>query len=114
MDLGRHVLERPDHLAGAGDPRGVDGLRDPEVGEPSPAVALEEDVRWLHVAVHDACAMDAGQRAQQLPRQPASVDLARHAGRDPVGERSSLDVLHHQVGALRLAGEVEDLDQVRV
>ena len=65
--LGRHVLGRPDHHAGARDPLGLDRAGDPEIHDPGVAVAVDHDVLGLEVAVDDAQAVGFRQALADLP-----------------------------------------------
>ena len=99
---------------GAGDPRGAEEAGDAEVGEPDRAVVVQHEVRRLHVAMHDALAVDVVERGGGLGAD------ARH----PVGrERAALQQLTHGRPAEQLEDEervavvgagVEEADEVRV
>ena len=54
------------------------------------------------------------ERAEELSRQAAGIQLERGPVGDPAGERLALDVLHHQIGTLILAPEVIDRDEIRM
>ena len=88
---------------------------DPEVGDVDPAVAADEDVRRLDVAVDDAAVVgdlegagDVGGDAGGLARGEGPV-LAQDRG-----EVLALDELHDDVRARRVFAEVEHGDDVRV
>ena len=87
------------------------GLRDAEVGEPRLAVAVDEHVVRLDVAVQDAGRMDVAKRAEELLGQ--RLGLGRLGGAQALAEVAALDVLHDQVGP-RAGAEVVDRDEVRV
>ena len=113
-DLGRDVVTGPDHHPGACQPGRVLRLRDAEVGQPAGPVARDQHVRGLDIAVDDPRGVDGLERAEELSREPPRIELERGAVGDAAGERLALDVLHHQVGALRLATEVVDGDEIRM
>ena len=88
---------------------------DPEVGDLHPAVAADEDVRRLDVAVDDAAVVRGLDGAGGLGGEARG--LAR--GQDPLlaqdrGEVLALDELHDDVRARRVVAEVEHGDDVRV
>ena len=75
--LRRHVAQRADHRAGRRQPLGgvVEHARDAEVDEPSPPVALEQDVAGGHVAVHDPALVGMHERLRHLGRDPRGLSL---------------------------------------
>ena len=114
--LGRHVVRRPEELPRRRQTRAVD-LRDPEVRDLHGAVVREDDVRRLHVAMHDAPAV----------RVVEGVPDARHDLGDPVVRKRhlvlqdllevlALDVLHRDEGrpGLHLLSDVVNRHDVRV
>ena len=69
----------------------------------------------LHVAVHEALPVDAAERHRALASRLDDELEATAAGRrGSTGERCCLDVLHHDVGRLRVGDRVVDLDHVGV
>ncbi len=113
--LGREVAGGAGDQAGLGQ-RGVRlGPSDAEVGELHLPLGRHQDVRGLHVAVHDAGLVRGCERVGGLAQQRCG--LVRRQGAvlpDQLGERASLDVLHHQPVLGALVHEVEDRDHVRV
>ena len=112
-----HVVRRPgDHAGGGEAARGLEHLRDPEVGEVDAAVLVEEHVLRLHVAVDDALAV----RVVEGVRHPAQ-DLDRPGQGDAprleqLRERAARHEPHRHPGdALRAVDVVGvDGDDVRV
>jgi hypothetical protein len=106
--LGRHVMGRADDHPGAGEAaRGLQRLRDAEVGQHDPAVVVEQDVRRLHVAVHDATLVGVPQRAP--PQHALDESIRAFSRRRP----RTIDVLHSVVEAA-LALDAVDRDDVGV
>ena len=110
-DLGGDERLGAEHLAGAGEGRRVEGLGDPEVGEPRVPVVVDEDVLRLDVTVQDAGRVDVAEGGEQLARH--LVGAGRVTAIEPGGEIAALDVLHHQVGPLARV-EVVDGNEVGV
>ena len=78
-----------------------------EVGEVRPSGRVEEDVRRLDVAVHDALAMGGGERVDQSVGQ--LVDLVRRERAvlgDPLGERAAREVVHHEHEVVAVVDDV--------
>ncbi len=115
--LGRHVRRRAERQAQGGGPRGIRRQRagDAEVGDDDAAVAAEQHVVRLEVAVDDAGAVSGVE-----PRAKGTRDLDDHRHRkgplagDPGRERLALDELHREeLLALALA-DVEGARDVAV
>ncbi len=113
--LGGEVLHRPD------EPLGLRGARvapfpvpgEAEVAELHRAVAAEEDVRGLHVAVNDAEAVEVGEGAEDLAGEPDGfLRLERRAG-EALPESLPLDELHRQEDGLARLADVVDADEAR-
>ena len=92
--LGRHVRERADQAAGLGLAE-VDEVRDAEVAELRGAARVEEDVRRLDVAVHDAAVVRRLEPADDVERHPpdlrprrAARPTARRCASEPPGRYS--------------------------
>ncbi len=114
--LRRHVVERPDPLTGArAAGAGEDGLGQPEVGQIDVVVAVDEQVRRLHVAMHEPGPVDRVQRRGGLPddlRRPRGVE--RTAVADLRAQVVTGHEPHRDVrDAVVLAGRVHR-DHVRV
>jgi hypothetical protein len=90
------------------------GARDSEVGDLQLAVLVQQQVRRLHVAVHDAGGVRGVERRRGL-REPGE----RAAGRlralrgEPVGERAAGEELHHDVRPALVLADVEDRGRAR-
>ena len=115
--LGRHVRDRPDRLARAGQVLAVDRVRlaDAEVedhGTRAPPLRRQEHVARLDVAMHDARSVRVDQTAQDVladldhlaPRQRA---LVSHALRERLTDEALHDQEHLAVVRVR------DLDDAR-
>ena len=101
--LGAEVARRSDEEPRARDADVVDEACDAEVGELRvPGAArkvrgLEEHVRRLHVAVHDAALVDDVQRLGEIGEQPRGIRWADRAEPQRVAEVVAVDELHHEV-----------------
>ena len=115
--LGRDVAGRPEALLGEGDGRGVDDLRDPEVGELREVRAVarqQEHVLGLQIAMDDPQLVRAAQRRGDLQRHADRADHLEATRRERRLQGLALDVLHHQEHQPAVFAEVGDLDDVRV
>ena len=73
----------------------VEPLGDAEVGQPRLPVGSDEDVRGLHIAVHDAGSVSRSQHRQHLTGQTDRlVDRERTGSREVLGQRRPVDELH--------------------
>ena len=100
--LGRHVVQRAERLPGPREVRGLAVLGQPEVRDVG-AVAVEQDVRRLDVAVHEPAGVqrvDPRRGALQQPERAGQPDLA--LGDDAVGQRAARDQRLHEVGQAAL------------
>src|SRR5206468_9791102 len=94
--LGRHVRERADEAAGLGLSQ-VDEVGDAEVAELRRATRIEEYVRRLDVAMHDAAVMRRLEPTDDVERHPA--DLRRRqllAAAEALRERAAGQILHDE------------------
>ena len=127
--LRRHVPHRPDddardREAGGGlglvqsleseGPLRLHELGEAEVEELHPAVARQEDVLGLQVAVDDAGGVGGREALRDLDRGGGDgLDRERPAV-EPVPERLALEELGDEVGDAVVAPDVEDGEDVRV
>ena len=131
--LGTHVARRPHRRAGRRT-RSAGGLRDSEVGDDAAALAVEEDVVGLDVAVHDTALRSVAKRAARLDQDAPDVRAGKLAAlTQNSSERLPSQELHDEkddvsdptdpidrddVGMLELAGgaglALEPVDEVLV
>ena len=113
--FGRHVVQRPDHLAGVGQAR-LTGVGDAEVEDFHRAGGVfDHDVRRLDVTMDDARLVGAAQRIAHFLEDGELFDDRR--GRAPVDhgrERLSRDVLHRDERSVIVFTGVEYGDDVGV
>ena len=108
--LRRHVRRGSDRARRV-LPRGFRGHRDAKVGEED-AVALEQDVARLHVAVEHAPRVRVVQRGADSGRDREGALARQPTASDLVGEGLTFDESHREVeAALLLAGFVHGNDQ---
>ena len=126
--LGRHVRAGPEPELGGGVGRGrVGEAGDAEVSELHQTVAADEDVRGLHVAVHDPERVYPGECPEQLlevvpraeQRHPGQSGWTcelrpRDVARDDRVEGLAVDVLHGEDQAALVLEEVLVRHDVRV
>ena len=112
--LGRHVVERAHQHVRVGELRGHEP-RETEVEDLDGAALGDEDVRRLHVAVHDAAAVGVLEpfadidREIQLPRQAHLLGAPQ-----PPLQILPVQVLHREVGLPLVLAEIVDGDDVLV
>ena len=115
--LGTHVRRRSDDDAGMflrfvlvfGD------LRDTEIGHDRVALAVDEDVRRLDVAVDHVPPVGVVQRAADHEQESAHHrDRQRPGGADDVLERPPVYEFHHEVVQIVVVADAVDRDDVRV
>ena len=108
---------------GAGDETGLGERRVPVIRAMPKSVSftrrvpVDQDVRRLHVPVHDAGRVGGDQGVRRLPQQRRGVVGGEPAlGPDQLGQGGPVDVLHHQpaVVGVGVGDEVEDRHHVRV
>ena len=88
-------------------------MGDAEIAELGGAARVEEHVRRLDVAVHDAAVMRGLESADDVERHPADLGRRQPLPRgEPLLERAAGEVFHDQEAALDR--DVVDLDQRRV
>ena len=89
--LGRHVRRRAGELRVARARRGGQ----PEVGDPRAAAAVDHDVGWLQIAMHEAAVVRRREARADVARQRQRL-VGREASDAPEqrGEVFAIDVLH--------------------
>jgi hypothetical protein len=70
-------------------------LGDPEVEELHGAVGRHENVRWLHVAMHDEVLVGVNDRFADGAEQAQAITEPEAAGTAGVGDGHPFDMLHH-------------------
>ena len=80
---------------------GARQLRQAEVEDLDPAVAGEEHVLGLQVAVDDALLVRGGEAARDLERVVERLARRERARREPVAQRLALEQLRDDVGRRR-------------
>ena len=113
--LGRRVPEACRRTPARRRAAGAGG-GDPEVAEERAAAGLvDEDVRRLDVAMHEAAGVDGIERRRELPadrQRPRRVECA--GGADQLAEIAAVDVAHRDVQHAVLGAGVIDRDDARV
>ena len=114
--LGRHVVHRAENRPGVGHGAALgQRSRDPEVGDVGVAVAIDQDVRRLQIAVHDAGVVRRLQRLADLPGQGKPlVERQRPLALQEALEVRPLDVVHRDETDLAGLPEVVDPQDVLV
>ncbi len=111
--LGRHVrgraADQPARIVRVAEPRG-----DAEVGEVGVVLLVQQHVRGLQVAVHDALAVCVRERAADLGEQARGGLQLPGAAIERLPQRAAAQPAHHQVGAVGIAPVVVERDDVRV
>ena len=107
----RHSAARPPR---SGRPRGRDVPGDAEVREVCVALLVEEDVRRLDVAVHDALAVRRGERGRDLLARGERLRRRQRPALERLPQAPAAQVAHHEVRAVRLSPVVVERDDVRV
>ncbi|CAM5436066.1 hypothetical protein SABIM44S_02154 [Streptomyces abikoensis] len=112
--LGRRVLRRAHERARVGDRRRAADLGDAEVGQDDASGRrLQQDVRWLDVAVQDATGVRGAQGGQQGDRDPRGLPGAHGPlRRQHFGQGPPVDQLHHDPGPAVLHHDVVERDDV--
>nr|WP_317695385.1 hypothetical protein [Aeromicrobium sp. REDSEA-S32_B7] len=113
-DLGGEVGGRAGDEAGARERLVVLATGDAEVAELRDVVAGDEDVRRLHVAVHEPVGVGRGERVGHLREEAGGPLEVEGAVVGEVGERRPVDELHDEPREVAVVGEVVDGDDVRV
>ena len=111
-DLGWDEARRAHHQTGPRQRLGVRGSRYAEIGQPGPSVGTDQHVGRLYVAVDDPSGVHVRQGTHQLPEDGLRVPVCAMVRPQPVGQRPSRDVFHHQVRAGLAGAEIEHVDEV--
>ena len=114
-DLGRGVIRGPGERAGCGDPQLAVEPGRSEIRQPVPAIAVEQDILRLDVAVEDAVAVGGAERGGDVaaesnglfPRQGATLT-------HPNVQVRPVDVLHQDEAPRAVFHEVVDRHDVLV
>ena len=93
---------------------GPDEHRDPEIGELHGAVAAEQDVRRLDVAMDDAGGMRMGEPGARGRDGTQQRRVAEHPAAHRGAEVAAVDELGDDVDVVVVPGAVEQPDDVRV
>ena len=113
--LGREVLRGADDRAGLGHLARRAGARDPEVHHLDAALAVDDHVVRLDVAVDDPVPVREAQRREDLARVVDRDPERRRAARDEqLLQRPPLDVLHRDVVRPLGLAAVVDRDDARM
>ena len=114
-ELGREVVDRPQHLAGQREHRVVLALGQPEVGQPRDAVDVEQDVRGLDVAVNDSGAVQGVESRRHVGGDAHDVvERKRPLGVDALGDGDAGHELEREVVLAVGLARVEQADEVAV
>ena len=91
---------------------GGDRLGDTEVGDLHLTSGRDEDVSGLDIAMYDTVSMSEGKGGRDVSGDlSGAIGVQRSLGVDDLGERTTLDVLHHdEVGAELLTPVVDRHD----
>ena len=112
--LGREIPGGPEHRPGKG--QGVEARcgRDAEVGHVHAVLLVQQEIRGLHVSMHDALSVRGvqtrGSLAEPLGRQARS----NRGGSDSIVDRAPVQVLHDDERLAVVLADVEDRHDVRV
>ena len=113
--FGRHVVRRAEHAAGGGEALGLQRAGDAEVGDLGAAVAVDQDVLRLHVAMDELVLVGALERAADLDR--VCHRLGHRQAPEPADallQRLALHVLEDDVGIPVVLAGVDHGHDVRV
>ena len=93
----RGVFEGQRAIMGRGDVGALELLGDAEVEQLDPAVAIDQQVGRLEVAMHDQVAMRITHRVQHLQEQHHALAQAEAARIAPSVDGFAIDALHHEI-----------------
>ena len=113
--LGRDVGGRPEHGAGLGEGASAAESRDPEIRDLGVHLLVEEDVRGLEVAMDESMGVRMREPGGDIVRDAFRFLVAqRLAGREPVLERATAQVLEDHVRPPLHVAVLEELDDIRM
>ena len=97
-----------------GDGRNGDELGQAEIQDLDMAVAGQEDVRGLEVAMDHALVVGGGQAAGDLNGVVDGLPGSQRAGVEPLAQRFALEQFDHDERRALVGPEIVDRDQIRV
>ena len=113
--LGRHVVQCADEHARLGHARGLGDAGDAKIENLQGASGVDHRVGRLDVTMDDPRLVREGQTIAQLFDE---LQLSKHGhqrpGRDNLGQRLPLDVLHRDERLAPVFADIEDEDDVRM
>ena len=110
--LWRDVARRPEDRPRRGQRVGARRGRDPEVRDVDVPIAVEQEIRRLHVAMDDAALMCTVERAGGLLEPAERLRTRRAARTQPFVHRAAVEVLHDDEWPAVVLGDVEDRHDV--
>ena len=93
---------------------GVDPLGQSEVGDVGLALAIEEDVRGLQVAVEDASLVRVMDGAGDIGQQPRGRAGVGGEFGQAIGEATAVDQLHAEIAVVAVGAHLMDGDDIGV
>ena len=84
-------------MAGAEDAARRIACDQPEVGDSHAAIAADQHVVGLDVAVDEPCRMRSGQAARRLREDRRDLRRSTRSSGEPFAHGSGVDVFHHEI-----------------